>query len=316
MALLHVQHLMKTFPARYSWFGTLKNPEVVAVNAISFALAEGEILGFLGPNGSGKTTTIQMLLSLTQPTSGNITYFDKDFLKHRSEILKQVGFASSFVRLPGQLTVYENLNFYGTLYGMTSNERKQSIESYLKYVDLWHMRDLATHGLSSGEAARLILAKACMIRPRVILLDELTAALDPRAAQDVRNLILEQRNTYGTAILFTSHNMVEVTQICDRVLVLKKGIIIADNTPEQLANSVSMTTVQLFISEGLDIAIKYAEDHQIPYRQEGHDIELALHEKDIATVLNALAMLAVHYSQITINKPQLEDYFLYISAKA
>jgi ABC-2 type transport system ATP-binding protein len=308
--VLHVTNLVKSFN---TGFLPLKRKAITIVNNISFTLHQGEILGVLGPNGAGKTTTIQMLLSTMTPTSGSIIYFGKDLAYYRSEILQHVSFASTYVRLPGRLTVYENLDFYAQIYGLAPQERRHRIEKFLTFFNMWRLKDRYARALSAGEATRVMLAKAFLTSPAVVLLDEPTASLDPDIAHDVRTFVLEQRNDYGVAILFTSHNMDEVAAVCDRVLVLKNGSIIADDTPEHLAMSVSRAHVQLFVNSFLTDTEKYAAEQGLPYSTEGKSITIEVDEHQIADLLIGLASKGITYTQISIEKPTLQDYFLNIA---
>jgi len=314
VSILSVKDLVKIYPAKKSFFGQKKTKPFVAVNGISFESEEGEILGFLGPNGAGKTTTIQMLLSILAPTSGSIDYFGKDFFTHRSDILQKVGFASTYVKLPGNLTVYENLDMFGQLYGLSHAQCVDSIERHLRHFGLWDLRNKKARMLSSGESARAMLAKAFLANPRIVLLDEPTAALDPDVAQDVRTFVREQRDQHGVSFLFTSHNMVEVTELCDRVLVLQKGAIIADSTPDQLAESVAGTTIKLFIKEEQHAAfIAHLKELNLHYTKEGCYFEMPIQEADIARFLNQLSVKGFVYASISIEKPKLENYFIQLS---
>ena len=281
-----------------------------AVNNISFEIRQSEILGLLGANGAGKTTTIQMLLDLLTPTSGKITYFNKDLSTHRAEILKTVTFASGYEKLPPRLTIWENLDIYGRLYGVPDQERASQIESLLKFFGMYKLKNKPTGMLSAGQMTRVILAKAFIPRPAIVLLDEPTASLDPDVALDVRKFILEQRQQYGVSILFTSHNMTEVTQLCDRILMLKDGSIVADDTPEKLAASVSTAHVHLIISEGFEIFMEYLQQRELPFKQIEQEIIVDIDEHKIGDFLVSIARRGINYSQISIEKPTLEDYFL------
>ncbi len=310
IAILKVDNLVKKFPVKK--IHPHGETSFTALNGISFSLKSGEILGILGPNGAGKTTTIQILLSTLKPTSGSITYFGKDFYKHRSQVLEHVSFASSYVKLPPQLTVKENLDIYAQLYGLSAQERPAAIEKYLKIFGMWNVAHKETGVLSAGQMTRVMLAKAFLSTPKIILLDEPTASLDPDIAHDVRAYIVEQQREQGVSILVTSHNMDEVTQICDRVLVLKKGEIIADDTPENLALSVSRTRVHLY-SHTPEALIHFAQDHTIKHSYDAHTVSFEVDEQDIASLLMGLARAGITYSQIAIDKPTLEDYFLSIA---
>jgi ABC-2 type transport system ATP-binding protein len=288
-----------------------------AVDAISFSLDSGEILGLLGPNGAGKTTTIQMLLGLLTPTSGSIEYFGKNFYEHRTEIMQQVTFASSYLKLPGSLSIYEALSIYSKLYGIPKNSRVARIEHSLELFGLTTIKDRLIKKLSAGQLTRTMLAKAFLPQPKIVLLDEPTAALDPDIAQQVRTFILEQRRTVGVSVLFTSHNMTEVEEICDRVLIIKQGKILASETPAKLAATVKSAKVRLFVTHNREQLLAYAQEQNIPYsipeQTTGKTIEFSLDEQDIAAFLSDIAYLQVKYSQISIDKPTLEDYFLEIA---
>ncbi len=313
-SVLSVDGLTKIFSQR-KWYNNSQKT-FVAVNNISFKLYEGEILGFLGPNGAGKTTTIQMLLSLMTPSSGIIQYFNKNFFTHRSEILQQISFASAYTKLPGKLTIYENLDIYGRLYGLSAKERALRIEEYLTLFGMWEVRHKYTGPLSAGQMTRIMLAKAFLAEPKIVLLDEPTASLDPDVAEDVKNFIVKQQRERNISVLFTSHNMAEVEQICDRVLILKDGIIIADNKPQEIASSISKTRVVLMI-EGHNFTLAQEFIHQRNWRFEIKDncIEIQIDEHDIASLLVGLAKMDIEYSHISIEKPTLEDYFLHILKK-
>ena len=170
---------------------------------ISFDLEEGEILGFLGPNGSGKTTTIQMLLGTLTKTSGDIYYFGKDFTKYRSEILKQVSFASTYTSLPWILTLEENLIVFGYLYGLSRKESRRSFFPLLERFGILDKKDEEVTSLSAGQVTRLMLVKALFVNAKILLLDEPTASLDPDISRDICSFLLEQRDKRGISILST-----------------------------------------------------------------------------------------------------------------
>jgi ABC-2 type transport system ATP-binding protein len=282
----------------------------VAVDSISFSLHEGEILGLLGPNGAGKSTTISMLLGVLTPTAGSIFYGDKDFHKHRSEILQYVTFASTYIKMPWRLTVMENLTVYGLMYGLSKNEFMGRAEKFLQFFGVWNQRHKTMNQLSAGQVTRVMLAKAFIPHPKIVLLDEPTASLDPDAAHEVRQFVLEQQKEYGTSIIYTSHNMDEVAEVCNRVVLLRHGKIIAVDTPESLAASVSVAHMRLQVKDGLKRTERFAQEKGLETTIDGREIEIALDEHHIATFLQQLASENIEYTQITIAKPTLEDYFL------
>ncbi len=298
------------------WFLSRETAPFVAVNNISFKVREGEILGLLGPNGAGKTTTIQMLLSTLTPTSGSIEYFGKDFFRYRSEILNHVAFASTYVSLPARLTVYENLYVHGKLYGIPSHSLFERIKKFLTIFDLWHVKDREAGALSAGQKTRVMLTKAFMTYPKIALLDEPTASLDPDVAHEVRQFILKQQREQGLTVLFTSHNMDEVAYVCNRVLVLQQGTIIASDKPEKLAARVSTSYVQLVVGDDLSKAIAYLNEHKLAHRTVERFLEITVDENKIASLLTGLARAGVNYSEIAIQKPTLNDYFLSLTKQA
>ncbi|MCR4328573.1 MAG: ABC transporter ATP-binding protein [Patescibacteria group bacterium] len=205
---------------------------VTAVDGISFDMHEGDITGLLGPNGAGKTTTIQMILDVITPTSGEIRIFDLDMKHHREEILSKTNFSSPYVTLPNSLKVWENLNVFAGLYGVRNSGAK--IKELVEQFDLVDSLSKLTSKLSTGQLTRLNLVKALLNDPRLLLLDEPTASLDPDIADRVQHMLLKIRKEKGITILYTSHNMKEVEALCDRVIFINHGKIVDDGTPADL----------------------------------------------------------------------------------
>lgn len=203
-----------------------------AVDDVSFDIGRGEILGLLGPNGAGKTTTFQMMLGLVTPTSGTIRMFGLDLQQHREAILQQVNFSSTYISLPYSLTVEENLSVIARLYGMSDIAGR--IDDMVKKLEMGEWRHKLTRKLSSGQMTRLTLAKALLTNPKVLLLDEPTASLDPDIAHKIRAILLEERQTTGLSILYTSHNMREMEEMSDRIIFLQRGKIVAEGTAKEI----------------------------------------------------------------------------------
>jgi len=205
-----------------------------AVKGISFNIKEDEILGLLGPNGSGKTTTIGMLLGLLKPTSGEILINGQKLEGNRIEILEQINFISPYIELPKKLTVKQNLTVYGKLYKINNiNERIEFLSEKLR---LGGLLNSITGELSSGQKNRVSLAKALINEPKVLLLDEPTASLDPEVGDFVRSFLEDYKKEKKISILLASHNMNEVTRLCKSILMMKDGIIIDKGNPEELIN--------------------------------------------------------------------------------
>jgi ABC-2 type transport system ATP-binding protein len=221
--------------------------EAVAVDGLSFSVGRNEIVGLLGPNGAGKTTTINMILGVLAPDSGTVRIEDLDLAKHRSRALEKTNFVAVYSPLPGNLTVVENLRFFGMIYGV--RKLGERIEELLAQFDLIRFRDTKCGVLSSGEQTRVSMAKALLNRPRLLLLDEPTASLDPSVADDIRTKIREATLQGNGGVLWTSHNMHEVEAVCDRVLFLSHGRILLEGDPRKLpAEHGKETLEELFIA--------------------------------------------------------------------
>ncbi len=205
-----------------------------AVRGISFKIKDNEILGLLGPNGSGKTTTIGMMLGLLKPSNGEIIIDGKKIEDNRIEILKKINFISPYIELPKKLTVKQNLIVYGKLYSVP--DIKKRIEYLSEKLRLENLLNRITGELSSGQKNRVSLAKALINNPKVLLLDEPTASLDPEIADFVRTFLENYKKEKKISILLASHNMNEVTRLCKSILMMKDGIIIDSGSPEDLIN--------------------------------------------------------------------------------
>jgi len=223
-AIIEVNNLVKQF----------KNS--LAVNNISFKINKGTIIGLLGPNGCGKTTTIGMMLGLIKPTSGTvfINGLNIENENNRTKILEKVNFISPYVELPKKLTVEENLKVYGKLYGV--NNLQDKISDLMKQLNLFEFKKRKTGELSSGQKNRVSLAKALINEPEILFLDEPTASLDPDVGDYIRTYIESFASKKGTTILLASHNMYEVERLCNEVMMMKNGEIIDKGTCSSLIN--------------------------------------------------------------------------------
>lgn len=220
MTIIEVRNLRKEFNG------------VTAVDGISFGIEEGKITGLLGPNGAGKTTTILMLLDLITPTSGSITMFGKDMRHYREEILGKVNFSSPYVALPANMNVWENLATFARLYGV--RDIKKKIHELADFFEIRDMLPKVTATLSTGQMTRLNLTKALLNDPKLLLLDEPTASLDPDIADRTRTMLKRIQKERGVTMLYTSHNMAEIEELCERVIFINKGRIVDDGTCAEL----------------------------------------------------------------------------------
>ena len=301
--VLEVKNLTKKFSGSSSGGG-----EFTAVDNISFAIGNGEVLGLLGPNGAGKTTTIQMLLGVMEPTQGTIVYFGKEFKKHREEVLKNINYSSTYISLPWHFTVMEILDIFADLYEV--DNKKKRIQKLLEEFEMDSLQKKTFSMLSAGEKTRLLLTKAFLNYPKIILLDEPTASLDPDIAVKVKHFLQKEKKEYNVSMLFTSHNMTEVEEMCDRILILHHGKIIDEDTPDNLTRRMSSCKIELLIKEDTTKAFAFFTETKTSFTQEKFMFKITTEEKEIPNFLSLLAKKKIEYQQISINKPDLEDYFL------
>jgi ABC-2 type transport system ATP-binding protein len=205
---------------------------VMAVDGISFVLTAGSCTALLGGNGAGKTTTISTLMGLVEPTSGRVVVLGAQMPRQRHRVLHRMNFESPYVNMPMRLTVRQNLTVFGMLYGCADVAGR--IRALAEELELHEFLDRATGKLSSGQKTRVALAKSLINQPEILLLDEPTASLDPDTADWVRGRLERYRRERGATVLLASHNMSEVERLCDRVIMLKAGRIVDDDTPARL----------------------------------------------------------------------------------
>jgi ABC-2 type transport system ATP-binding protein len=226
----------------------------LAVDGISFSLAQGGVLGLLGGNGAGKTTTISMLLGLLVPTAGSINVLGHDMAKDRFAALARMNFSSPYIALPARLTVAENLRVYGHLYNVPRLSRR--IEELATQFNLSDLLKRPAGELSAGQKTRVALAKSFLNKPDLLLLDEPTASLDPDTGDYVRAMLETYRAEQKAAILLASHNMAEVERLCDYVLMMKAGKIVDRGTPSELISRYGREDLeQVFLDIARDKAI-------------------------------------------------------------
>lgn len=291
---------------------TKKYDDYLAVDHISFAIKEGEIMGLLGQNGAGKSTTIQMLLGLTTADAGKIEYFGKNFFEHREECLSRINFASAYTELQSRLTVYQNLRVFAGLYDV--KDAQSRIKELLQLLEIEPYASTLFWKLSSGQKTRVILAKALLNRPKMLLMDEPTASLDPDIINKMIALIKELQAKENLAILYTSHNMEEITRLCDRVAFLAKGKIVALDTPIGLTKKIGFLTLELaFEGDHKKVAAfcrKHNYDHNFVNKSL---VEIQVEESAVPKVLFGLKEKDIWITNISIQKPSMEDVFIKIS---
>lgn len=283
-----------------------------AVDGISFSVKKGKVLGFLGPNGAGKTTTIHMLMGITSPTSGVITYFDKDFVMHRQEVLQRINFTSAFNTLLGRITIWENLLVFAGLYEIKNPEQK--IKELIDYFEMKDFLYTRYWDLSSGQKTRVNIIKSLLNDPELILMDEPTASLDPDIADKTLTLIEELKRIRKIAIIYTSHAMDEVTRICDEVIFLDHGKIVAQGTPIGLTKSIEISYLRLLFSTPKEQIEKYLKEQNLSYEFLSNiAVVIKTDEKHIPKILFSMEKEKIYITDIEVKKPTLEDVFLQIA---
>jgi ABC-2 type transport system ATP-binding protein len=227
---------------------------VKALDRFSFKLHRGEVLGLLGANGAGKTTAMNCLLGLTLPTSGDLFAFGLPLHQHRIEILRRANFSSAYTALPGNLLVGQNLLVFAKIYGVKDPRTK--IAELMELLEISHLAKRVTGQLSAGESTRVNLVKAFLNDPELLMLDEPTASLDPDIADKVRKVVRRVQRERSIGILYTSHNMRDIEEVCDRVIFLHKGRIVCEGTPSEILSRSSSASLE-------DVFIKIARDGEI-----------------------------------------------------
>jgi ABC-2 type transport system ATP-binding protein len=298
--ILQVKNLVKDF-------GSFR-----AVDGISFDVPAGKIVGFLGPNGAGKTTTIHMLLGITTPTSGAITYFGQDFASNKQAVLNRINFASAFNTLQGRITVWENLKVFAYLYGV--KDPKKKIQHYADYFEISGIMNQLYKNLSAGQKTRVNLIKSLINDPKVLLLDEPTASLDPDIADKTMSLIEDLQRERGLTILYTSHNMNEITRVCDDVIFLDHGKIVAHDTPLNLTKRIKTVKLSLTVDRGAAELRTYLKSAGVSYVfADTHMVSIDAPEARVPELIIGANKAGANVIDIEVEKPSLEDVFLQIA---
>lgn len=293
--------------------------DLVAIDHLNFDVNEGEIFGLLGPNGSGKTTTINCLLSLLKYDKGDIEIFGKPMSPEAYEIKRNIGIVLQNVAVFDELTVYENIDYFCGLYVSDKAVRRELVDEAIKFVGLEDYKKFYPKKLSGGLLRRLNIACGVAHQPKLIILDEPTVAVDPQS----RNKILEgiqELNRRGATIIYTSHYMEEVEQICTRIMILDKGTVVATGTKEQLKNMISIgekITVEAYNPTADQVEAFSELPNIISVENTGSQIVIrsANGKNNLENVLETLKRLQLSYGKIYSELPTLNDVFLEITGK-
>lgn len=302
MPLLEISDLRKSYD------------RVEALKGVSFAVERGEIFGLLGPNGAGKSTTINILLGLILADSGRIDVFGLDFAHHALAIRGRMNVAAAFTSLNGVLTVRENLRVYGHIYGVKNIRSK--IDELLERFEITDLADKKLQYLSSGQHTRVTLCKGLINDPELLLLDECTVGLDPDIAEKTRRALKEFQREKYTTILFTSHNMNEVEELCGRIAFLSKGQILRIDTAEHIKRLIPQQTLTLRFRSGTATPALPLPDG-LPQAEVGTDSTLRFvlnnPEQQLDAILRHFTQSGATIADLQLVRPTLEDVFIKVA---
>jgi ABC-2 type transport system ATP-binding protein len=282
-----------------------------AVDGISFQLERGKVLGLLGPNGAGKTTTIHMLVGATLPDGGSIRYFGQELLKHKKECLQRINFASSFNTLQTRISVWENLLVFAYLYSVRHPEKR--VRQLAADFGIEHLLPQRFLTLSAGQKTRVNLVKSLINDPEIVLMDEPTASLDPDVADRTITLLEELKASRRLSLVYTSHEMDEVARICDEVIFLDRGRIVAHGTPRELTERIATSEVRVTFSgdrQAVERSLSAAFPGATVNRNEAI---VPTEEERVAGVILAVNQAGVVITGVDVRKATLEDVFLQIA---
>lgn len=305
--IVHVQNLVK----RYG--------ELLALDHLSFSVDAGEIFGLLGPNGSGKTTAINCLLSLLSYDKGEIELFGRPMTPEAYELKRQIGIVPQNVAVYNELTVYENIDYFCGLYVHEKNLRKELVSEAIEFVGLSDFKNFYPPKLSGGLLRRLNIACGIAHKPKLIILDEPTVAVDPQSRNKILEGILDL-NRQGATVIYTSHYMEEVEQICSRIMILDKGRVIATGTKDELKAMITL-------GEKITVESQHIEETQLiklralpnvisaEYKNKLLTIKLDKGSNNLELVLDFIKKEKIQFGKIYSELPTLNDVFLEITGK-
>jgi len=304
---------------------------VRALRGVSFKVRHGEVVGLLGPNGAGKTTTVKIVATLLIPDSGRVLVEGFDTVREAAQVRRRIGLMLSVEKgFYGKLTGRENLMYFGALYGMSGEALRRRVDEVLDLLGLKGMGagDRLFEEYSLGMKARLSLARALLRDPPVLLLDEPTLGLDPPTARRIRALVRGLAHDEGKAILYTTHNMFEAELVCDRILLINKGRIVAEGTPQELKSRIpAMRVLAVMVrgGEGEAAAVARVVEEHAGVTAEVKEVEPSLHEvrvrvrgrgEVIGDLIRSIASLGVDVVSLKVEEPTLEDVFIYFTTES
>jgi len=305
--LLEIKNLVK----RYD--------EFLAVDNISFSIKEGEILGLLGPNGAGKTTIINCIIGLNKIDSGSIKVFGRDLRTNELDIKKHIGIVTQNISLYYDLNAYDNVMYFGGIYGLRGKYLKERVEETLNFVGLWEDRKKSPEAFSGGMLRRLNIACGIVHRPKLIIMDEPTAGIDPQSRSHILGGI-EKLNREGASVIYTSHYMEEVERLCKNIIILDQGRIIAKGTKDELKSMVSTEEKVRIKPSSLNYTVidKIKQVYGVKecnIDEEYINIISKKGSKNLGKIIDMLVNDGIEIEDIAIDKPNIETVFLTLTGR-
>jgi ABC-2 type transport system ATP-binding protein len=295
---------------------------VPAVNNVNFSIKQGELFGLLGPNGAGKTTLINMLSTMTEPSSGSASVWGFDVTKDASSVRQSIGVVFQNITLDDRLTGRENLDIHGRLYGLDSKFRKKRIEEVLALVELTDRADSIVSTYSGGMMRRLEIARGLIHKPHILFLDEPTIGLDPHTRIHIWEYIKTLSKEEGVTIVLTTHYLEEADHLCNRIAIIDHGEIVALDTPEALKSMFGGEVITLELEDSTDIAqlcVIYRDNgFGKVVSQKNNEVFIAVSDSEhqIPGVLNIALSAGISILSVRLHKPTLDDVFLYHTGSA
>lgn len=292
----------------------------IAVEDVSMHLDEGESVGLLGPNGAGKSTTISMISTLLPPTKGTVKYNGKDVLKEPEELRPILGVVPQEIALYEELSAYENMKFFGKVYGLSGKKLEDKIQETLELVGLKERQKDAVETYSGGMKRRINIAVALMHDPKILIMDEPTVGIDPQSRNYILEMVRRLNRERGLTVLYTSHYMEEVEKLCDRVYIMDHGQIIASGTKEELKSILSNEeTIQIQVeetkSEFRDLLSSQEGVNQVLEDDTGYNLIVSKGEQLLGEIFEQAKRANIKIIGIHVKTPTLEDVFLHLTGR-
>jgi ABC-2 type transport system ATP-binding protein len=306
--MLEVQDIEKAFKKK------------VAVDGVNFYLEKGESVGLLGPNGAGKSTTISMISTLLPPDKGNVIYNGKDAIKNPTELRKELGVVPQEIALYEELSAYENMKFFGKVYGLKGKQLKDKIQEVLELVGLEDRQKDAVKDYSGGMKRRINIAVALMHDPEILIMDEPTVGIDPQSRNYILEMVRHFNEERGMTVLYTSHYMEEVEKLCDRIYIMDHGKVIASGTKEELKSLLSneekvLVTVETTKESFITQLETHPSIHQVNADQNQIDLIVSKGDHLLSSIFDFAKETQVNITGIQIVTPTLEDVFLHLTGR-